>query len=239
MDWQDIAALMERLGLRRPPVAICYGEGRAPRLAPGETGLRACEGVLRASQGRTIVIAAGGSACRQLGHQLWLAPAEPADPGEAFEQLVSDDQDAGCFLGEVPGANEAPPAGLGEYLIMGPLETLADTAELVIFICTLAQASTLVALASEGAPPTMEMRGSICRRAIAFPLSTGRMNVTLMSNVGRRLRGYRADELLVSAPRKQVERMLCALPRLPAAPPPDIPLALRSLLRERCPASEN
>ena len=44
------------------------------------------------------------------------------------------------------------------------------------------------------------MAGATCHQAIAYPVVTGELNVSLMDYTSRRIRGYKPEDLLVSIP---------------------------------------
>jgi len=44
------------------------------------------------------------------------------------------------------------------------------------------------------------MAGSTCHQAVAYPVVTGELNVSLMDFTSRHIRGYKAEDLLVSIP---------------------------------------
>ncbi len=44
------------------------------------------------------------------------------------------------------------------------------------------------------------MSGSTCHQAVAYPIVTGELNVSLMDYTSRRIRGYKPEDLLASVP---------------------------------------
>jgi len=224
MDNQEMAELLAAiLPTRRRPVAVRYASnGREP----GER-LTACEGLLRASAGETIRLSARRLSCPLGAVRLGLvAPNSPADqamPGRL--ELAREPQT--CSVTEPGALDPAPPfsAPQGQRIVMAPLGSAA--AELVVFICTMAEAARLMAWASgmTGAAPRITMEGATCHRAIALPLSTGKPNVTLLSRLARETRGYAFDEILVTLPYARCVEMLAEhrRTRQPALSPKPMP----------------
>jgi uncharacterized protein (DUF169 family) len=242
MEWRTgVAELVERLALQRQPVAVRYVESASPE--PPAAAPEACEALLRASQGETVVVAGGAAGCALGTHYLGLAGLSGEESRRAFEEFVFDEKRSACFIEEVPGAETprvAPPARQGSRVILSPLADLPEPPDVVLFVCEFEQACRLIALdvPETGAPAAMEMRGPTCHRAIGYPLVTGQLNVTLMSHLGRRLHGFRADDVLVSVPGARLLRMLDRA-RRGAGPDIHIPDVLRSMLLNRRRGSEN
>lgn len=246
MVWREqVAELIEQLDLKRKPVAVRYEQRTIPNPDAAAENLSACEAFLQASEGRFVRLSAANSSCSLGAYFLRLRTRSASNGAKAFEELLFDEEKANCFIEEVPPAQVSTgyrlPA-IGDSLLLSPLETTEARPDLVLFICTFEQACKLIALDCHGAeaPAPMEMRGPICHRAITYPLVSGYLNVTLMSHASRRIHGYRADDLLVAASAERFERMLGNLAHLASGPPDiQIPDALRSLLHERCRATEN
>jgi uncharacterized protein (DUF169 family) len=242
MEWRTrLAELVERLGLQRQPVAVRYVQSAAVQLGSGVP--EACEALLRASQGETLILESGTAGCALGTYYLGLdgPAAEQGQP--ALEEVVVDEKRSACFIDEVPGAERttvSPPAKRGCAVILSPVADLEAPPDVLLFICEFEQACQLIALDMPGSagPPRMEMRGPTCHRAIGYPLVTGRLNVSLMSHVGRRLHGFAADDLLVSVPGARLLRMLDRTGR-GEGPGVRIPAALRSMLAKNCRGTEN
>jgi len=71
-----------------------------------------------------------------------------------------------------------------------------------VFVCNAEQACRLVTLDSydTGIPPRIEMSGATCHQAVAYPIVTGELNVSLMDYTSRRIPEYKPEDLLVSIP---------------------------------------
>jgi uncharacterized protein (DUF169 family) len=51
-----------------------------------------------------------------------------------------------------------------------------------------------------GIPPRIEMSGSACHQAVAYPVVTGELNVSFMDYTARRMCRYKPEDLIVSIP---------------------------------------
>jgi uncharacterized protein (DUF169 family) len=243
---KQVARLVEHLALTRLPVAVRYERNGAARSDSGvEPNTSACTAFLRASEGRTLRLSATDFSCNLGPYCLGVGPASAASAQEAFETVVLDPERASCFVEGVPealGPAGRPQSGFGNGLVLSPLDSETAKPDLVVFICTFEQACKLIALDCHpaGGPAPMELRGSTCYRAVTYPMMAGYLNVTLMSNAGRSLHGYRPEDVLVSVPAERFERMLGNLQGLATARlDVDIPEALRTLLEERCQQTNN
>lgn len=238
---EQISALTRHLGLQRLPVGVCWGHGPAPTPPPGDAA-DACDALLRASQGQSTILSAGSPSCRVGLYHLGLSGLSEEEKRLAFEQFVFDARRSACFVEEIPGMDPTAlrARALGEYLIVGPLHTIDEAADVIVFICTLDQAAKLLALDGGAGATALELRGPLCQRAVVYPLVADRLNVTLLTDAGRRLHGYRPDELLVSVPPTCLERIVGNLPQLAEVrAQAEIADDVLSLLRERCSGHDN
>jgi uncharacterized protein (DUF169 family) len=90
--------------------------------------------------------------------------------------------------------------------------------DVVLFICNALQACRLVTLDSydTGVPPRIEMSGATCHQAVAYPVVTGELNVSLMDYTSRKIRGYKPEELLVSIPYHRFHGVMRSIERCTA-----------------------
>ncbi len=107
-----------------------------------------------------------------------------------------------------------PPAGVSKYVIIGPLEEFEIKPDLVLFLCNPAQASRLVTLSTyeSGIPLQAQLSGSTCSGSVAFPLSTGRINVSFLDNSSRHLVKYKDSDLIFSVPYFQLRSIVESIP---------------------------
>ena len=205
MNPREMAALFQAsLQLTRPPVAVRHAVG------VGESGRRltACEALVRASAGETIVLSARSLCCALGPAQLGLIELATEADRKALERSLTPLEQRTCSVVAEPATPTltAPfPACQGQAVVVEPLAGVATPPELVIFVCTLEQATQLAAwsAAIPGGGGKIAMEGTTCHRAIALPLATGSLSITLMSRLTREVRGYAPDEILVTVPYAQ------------------------------------
>jgi uncharacterized protein (DUF169 family) len=95
-----------------------------------------------------------------------------------------------------------PPLNLADYVVFSPLEQADEKPDLVVFICNPEQACRILTLDlyATGIPPRCEVAGSTCHMAIAYPIVSGEINVSLLDYTSRKLQKFGEDELTVSVP---------------------------------------
>jgi uncharacterized protein (DUF169 family) len=113
-------------------------------------------------------------------------------------------------------ASRAPsPRGFGDYLVFSPLERSEFAPDLVIFLVNAEQACRLTALARyrQGLLPANEMEGSLCWSAIAYPFTSGDINITLGDATARRLEHWDPAELIVTVPAERLPGIVESIDR--------------------------
>jgi len=204
MEWKDYAAEISAvLGLAGSPIAITYSMEPPAAAAAGRH--RVCEAFLKAREGETIDLTAESSSCRGGSWHLGLAERPKGEGDKALKEFLVKGEKLFCSVTVFHRAQylcAAPPFGLAEHVVLSPMQKAEFEPDVVLFICNPLQACRLVTLDNyaTGIPPKLEMCGSTCHQAVAYPVVTGELNVSLMDYTSRRMSGYKADELLVSIP---------------------------------------
>jgi len=218
MIWHDYAGqLKEVLKLDGSPVGVAYSD------TPAENGKNSrvlpCAAFYQAARkGSTFNICAETSGCPGGTTHLGLGVLTPERAALIKKFLIEGEKFRSCaaafFRSRVLGQGQ-PPLGVGKYLVVGPLEEFQLKPDLVLFLCNPEQASRLVTLATyeTGIPLQAQLSGSTCSGAVAYPLSTGRVNVTFIDPSSRHLvRGYREADLIFSAPFFSVRSIVESIP---------------------------
>jgi len=204
MEWKDYAvAIRELLGLKGSPVAITYSMKPPSNSAEGK--YRVCDAFLCARDGEVIDLTASSSACSGGTWHLGLGEPPTGERDKALKEFLVHGEKLYCSIAAFHRAQAltaAPPIGLAEHVVFSPMDVAEFRPDIVLFICNAEQACRLVTLDSydTGVPPLAEMSGSTCHQAVAYPLVTGELNVSLMDYTSRRIKGYKAADLLVSIP---------------------------------------
>lgn len=204
MEWKDSAGeITQLLGLEGSPIAVVLSDG-PPRDAV-EGKFWPCQAIQEAANGKVIDLTA--STCSCYGG-LWHIGFRKKPEGRAWEALeefivkgekLFSSEEA---LARNQEATTPPPADMSGHLVFSPLEKAEAEPVLVIFICNALQACRLITLDGyqTGQPPKIDMAGSTCHQAIAYPLVSGELNVSLMDYTARRMRKFKPDQLIVSIP---------------------------------------
>jgi uncharacterized protein (DUF169 family) len=204
MKWQDYASEIEEvLGLKGSPVAITYSMEPPSKAAKGKH--RVCDAILQARDGKVIDLTASTSACGGGTWHLGLGERPKGEGDRAMKEFLVKGEKLFCSIAafhRMQYLTAAPPLGLAEHVVLSPLEKAEFEPDVVLFICNALQACRLVTLDGyeTGIPPKLEMCGSTCHQAVAYPLVTGELNVSLMDYTSRKIKGYKPEDLLVSIP---------------------------------------
>jgi uncharacterized protein (DUF169 family) len=204
MEWAAYAdEICELLGLVGNPVAITYSMKPPSTSAGGKH--RVCDAFLRARDGKVIDLTASTSTCVGGTSQLGLGERPKGEGDRALKEFLVNGEKLYCSITAFHRAQAltvAPPLGLADHVIFSPLDKAEYRPDIVLFICNAQQACRLVTLDSydTGIPPQVEMSGATCHQAVAYPIVTGELNVSLMDYTSRRIKGYKPEDLLVSIP---------------------------------------
>jgi uncharacterized protein (DUF169 family) len=241
MQWNDYASeIKEVLKLEGSPVAITYSMELPTNAAPGKS--RVCNAFLQARDGKVIDITAETSACKGGTWHLGLGEPPKGDSAKAFKEFLINGEKLYCSIATLHRAvslSTPPPTGLADHVILSPLDKAEFRPDIVLFICNAHQASQLVSLNQydTGIPPRIEMSGATCHQAVAYPVVSGQLNVSIMDYTSRGIRGYKREDLLVSIPYHLFPGIIQSLDHCTAGRAKmEIPESFRRLLRDKRPA---
>jgi uncharacterized protein (DUF169 family) len=224
MFWQDWSQeLKETLELQGSPVALTYTDEPAPRATQQRT-LWVCRALKAAREGEVIHLTAATSGCPGGSTYLGLSelPPEHVDTVADFlihgEKLMASRDVFHRARSHAP----PPPKGMGRVVVMAPLEKAELAPQLVIFLSTPLQASRLATLVNfeEGSPVDVRISGSTCSTAVATPLYTGKVNLSLLDPTSRHTCHYDPNELIVSVPMHWMHGVMRSLDRCSAGRAP-------------------
>jgi uncharacterized protein (DUF169 family) len=206
MIWQDYSReLKDVLGLDGSPVAVTFSN--TPAANGKGTKTMACTAFYQAARkGITFNISAETCSCPGGATFLGLSVPSPERAATTQKFLIEGEKFSSCaasfFRGRVLSQGQ-PPMSVGKYVVIGPMEEFELKPDLGLFVCTPAQASRLVVLSTyeTGVPVQGQLSSSSCGAAIAYPLSTGRPNISLLDPSTRHLvKGFKDSDLIFSAP---------------------------------------
>lgn len=216
MEWREYGrALKDLLGLRGSPVAVTYSMVPVPE---DETGRAwACQALLGARDGKTFYLTRQTSACVGGSWHLGLVPKPTGEAAKPLKKFLVHGEKLFCSLSALYRAmalTTPPPLDLGDTIILSPLEEAEEKPDLVVFVCNPEQGCRLLTLAqySTGVPPRTEVVGSTCHMAIAYPIASGEINVSLLDYTSRRIQPFEKDELTVSVPYHLMRSLVESIP---------------------------
>ena len=218
--WQnELDELVEVLGIKSRPVAVTFTNEEVEVSRRKRVWM--CGALKQAAKGKFFVIDEETSACP--GGR-WHCGLTPPPPGPAFRGLQ-------WFLtrGEklthsivsfhrMQALAAAPPTGLSERILIGPLAEAELRPDLVVFLANPEQTCRLIWLDHywDGIPPQIEVTGSLCHAAIAYPAVTGRTNVTFGDWTARRMQKFASDVVFTSVPYERIHNLAAAVPECSA-----------------------
>lgn len=214
-EWIEQAGkLVELLGLKRKPVAITFTN--EPFEVAEKRKAWICMAIKRASEGSSFVIDKETSAC---GGGTWHCGLDRPPAGDARRNiqafLTGGEKLTHSIVSfqRMMDLTASPPTGLSDRILIGPLEEAKARPDLALFICNPEQACRLLTLDHywDGIPPRIEIAGALCHGAIAYPVVTGRSNLTLGDWTARRMQAYEPDAVFVSIPYERMRNLIDAI----------------------------
>jgi uncharacterized protein (DUF169 family) len=204
MEWKDYAKIIRGLlELKGNPVAITYSM-KPPSKSIGRN-YRVCDAFLKVRDGKVIDLTESTSACAGGTWHLGLSERPKGEADKALKDFLVNGEKLYCSIAAMhrsQALTTPPPLGLADHVVFSPLDKAEFRPDIVLFICNAEQACRLVTLDGydTGIPPKLEMFGSTCHQAVAYPLVSGELNVSLMDYTSRRIGGFKSEDLLVSIP---------------------------------------
>lgn len=203
-EWQEYSAeITDVLKLEGSPVAVTYAWEGSSSAQGGKH--RVCDAFLSARSGKVIDITKETSGCPGGTRYLGFPQQQTEESTRALQDFLVNGEKLYCSIATFYRSTsliEKPPVGLAPHVIFSPLELAEKQPDLVLFICNAEQGSRLVTLDmySTGIPPKLQMAGATCSQAVAYPIVTGELNVSLMDYTSRHIKGYTPSDLIVSIP---------------------------------------
>lgn len=204
MEWTAFAdEISELLGIKGNPIAITYSM-TPPATSDGRKH-RVCDAFLCVRDGKIIDLTSSTSTCTGGTSSLGLCERPKGEGDKALKEFLVNGEKLYCSIAAFKRSQALtlpPPLGLADHVVLSPLNKAEFRPDIVMFICNAEQACRLVTLDSydTGIPPRIAMSGSTCYQAVAYPIASGELNVSLMDYTSRHIRGYKPDDLLVSIP---------------------------------------
>jgi uncharacterized protein (DUF169 family) len=215
----ELNELVEALGIKRKPVAVTFTNEEV------ETGKRRrvwmCEALRLAAKGKSFVIDKETCACPGGSWHCGLTPPPPGPAYRGLQWFLTKGEKLTHSITSfqrMQSLASPPPTGLSERILIGPVAESEMRPDLVIFQVNAAQTCRLIWLDQywDGIPQQIEVTGSLCHSAIAYPIVTGRTNVTFGDWTARRMQKFASDVVFMSFPYERVHQLVAALPECSA-----------------------
>jgi len=219
MYWQDWSEELKAvLELQGSPVALAYCSRPVPN-ATMDRRIWACRAFRAAREGEVLNLTAETSGCPGGTTYLGLG-AMPVEHTETIADFLINGEKlmASRAVFYRARAHSTPPPDMGEVVVIGALEKVDVEPHLVMFLCNPLQASRLATLVGfeDGEPIDVRVSGSTCQTAVARPLYTGRLNISLVDTTSRHMQKYDPNELIVSIPFHLMHGVMRSLDRCSA-----------------------
>jgi uncharacterized protein (DUF169 family) len=215
----ELSELVEVLGLESKPVAVTFTND--PADASGRKRTWLCRALKLAAAGESLVIDKETSACPGGSWHCGLTAPPPGDAFRSLQHFLTRGEKLTHSITSfhrMQALAASPPTGMSERILICPVEIAEVRPDIVVFLCNGEQACRLISLDHywDGIPPRVELTGSLCHAAIAYPVVTGNTNVTFGDWTARRQQKYAADTVFVSIPYERVHNLVAAVPECSA-----------------------
>lgn len=212
-------ALAEALGLENRPVSITFTNEEVEVGGRRKTWL--CQAIKLAAGGKSLVLDRETSLCPGGSWHCGLAEPPAAEARRALQHFLTRGEKLTSSIvsfHRMQSLGSPPPTGMSDRVVITPLEDAPLRPDLVLFICDAEQACRLLALDHywDGIPPRVEVSGSLCHSAIAYPATTGRTNVTFGDWTARRMQKYPSGAVFLTVPFERLGNLVAALPECSA-----------------------
>lgn len=214
--WKDQATeLSEVFALENKPIAVTFTND--PADATHTKPVWICRALRLAGTGRSFVLETATSACPGGSWHCGLTAPPAQEARRALQQFLTRGEKLTHSIvsfHRMMYLGSQPPTGLSDRIVIGPMEHAPMRPDIAVFICSAEQACRLITLDHhwDGKPLSVEMTGSMCHSAIAYPIVTGNTNVTFGDWTARRMQKYQPGDVLVSVPYERMANLVAAIP---------------------------
>jgi uncharacterized protein (DUF169 family) len=233
----ELDELIEVLGIKSKPVAVTFTNDEV------KTGKRRrvwmCNSLKQAARGKSYVIDTENSLCPGGSWHCGLTPPPPGPTFRGLQWFLTRGEKLTHSITSfhrMMALASPPPTGMSERILIGPIAEAEVRPDVVIFLVNPEQACRLISLDHywDGIPLQVEITGSLCSSAIAYPIVTGRTNVTFGDWTARRMQKFASDVVFVSVPYERVHNLAAAVPECSAGSAElEIPEEFRQAMESR------
>jgi len=215
MYWQKWSErLRKEIKLGTDPVAVTFAGAPAPGSISPHGKVSVCQALKRASEGDAVTITAETCGCPGGLVSLGLGQMPPEGRERLVNFLVNKEK-VYCSRVAIHRGQQTvpPPVGVASHILFTPLSHAAALPDLVVFLGPPGSLHRLLGFANywDGRSMQAELAGPACRTAVAYPVVTGEIGLSLLDFGARRLAGFPGDHLLLGVPLHRMIGILEAL----------------------------
>jgi uncharacterized protein (DUF169 family) len=214
------ARLEELLALENKPVAVTFTN--EPVDVGKQKRVQMCRALKQAAvASKSYVIDSETSTCPGGSWHCGLSEPPSAGARRAIQEFLTKGEKLSHSIvsfQRMQGLGSEPPTGLSDRIFIGPMSDAPVRPDIVVFVCTAEQACRLISLDHywDGIPITAELTGALCHAAIAYPIVTGKTNLTMGDWTARRMQKYPPDVVFLTVPYERIEPLVQAIPECSA-----------------------
>lgn len=206
------------LDLKSKPIAVTF-TNEQKKADPKKA--RICRAIKEAGKGKSFILSAGNSACSGGSWHCGLSGKPAGGQLRAIQEFLTEGEKLTSSITSFWRMSELPPAvptGISELIAIGPLEDSTIRPDLVVFTSNPEQVCRLLALDQywDGIPHEIQVSGSLCYSVIAYPVVTGRTNVSFGDWTARRMVKFKRDDVFMSVPYERMDNLVKAVPECSA-----------------------
>lgn len=219
-SWKDCSkSLVDLLELEYEPVAVKFTN--EPTMEPEGGAVQICQAIKQAAKGRSFVLNEETSACPGGSWHCGLVEKPQGDARRFIQRFLTRGEKLTRSIvsfERMIRLTAEPPTRMADYLVMGPARGIDIEPDLFLFTCDPEQACRILTLDQywDGIPPRIELSGSLCHMAIAYPVVTGNTNVTFGDWTARRMTEFDRNVLFVTVPAERMPNLVAAIPECSA-----------------------
>jgi uncharacterized protein (DUF169 family) len=235
--WQNqLDGLVEVLGFKNRPVAITFSNEAVEAGERKRTWL--CKALQLATSGKSLVVDRESSACPGGSWHCGFTDRPSGEPFRVLQKFLTKGEKlthSVLSFHRMQSLTSQPPKDVADFVLIGPIEEAPIMPDLVLFLANGEQACRLLGLDSfwDGIPPEIEVAGSLCHSAIAYPAVTGRTNITFGDWTARRQQKYGENVVFVTVPYERINNLVAAIPECSAGTAElEIPPEMRRAFQE-------
>lgn len=218
--WKEQALRIgEVLTLEHKPVAVTFTN--EPVDIDGGGKMWICRALKLAAGGDSFVIDAETSGCPGGSWHCGLREPPAGEMRRGLQHfLTRGEKLTGSIVSfqRMVDLGAPAPTGLSERIFIGPMAEAPLRPDVVVFTCNAEQSCRLVTLDHywDGIPVRAELTGSLCHSAVAYPVMTGRTNLTMGDWTARRMQKFGPDIVFVTVPYERITNLVAAIPECSA-----------------------